>query len=475
MTMTFNDLIPLLPILITVATTVVVMLAIAARRHHGVSAALAAAGLAAALWSAVSLWSGKPAEVTSLLLVDQYALFFSAVILALAIGCTLLCFSYIDRSRDNREELYLLLLCATAGALVLVSAQHLTALFVGLELMSIPLFGMVGYLFRERASLEACIKYLVLSAVASAVLLFGLALLYADAGSLGYKPMLQHILSGKATPMLVIGGFALVMIGLGFKLSLVPFHFWTPDVYAGAPAPVGAFLATVSKLAVLAVLLRIWMTIPIRQAGIPEMLAALAVASILVGNLLALRQDNLKRVLGYSSIAHVGYLLVAILAFNALSIEAIAVYAVTYGAASLGAFAVISLASSPLEKGERATLAELQGLFWRSPWLAGALTVMLLSLAGVPLTAGFIAKFYVLSAGLASELWWLVATVLAGSAIGIYYYLRAMLSLYGAAPVAEGYPAGGRGVGLGSLMVVMLALFVLAMGVYPQPMLSIFN
>lgn len=473
MTMTIFDLTPFLPILVTLGTAVLVMLAIAVHRHHATSAVLSVVGLAVAMYFTVDLWNTKAANVTGLILVDQFELFFSGLILALTIGCTLLCYAYIDRSRDNREELYLLLLCACGGALVLVSAQHMMALFVGLELLSIPLFGMVGYLFRERSSLEACIKYLVLSAGASAMLLFGLALLYADAGTLSYQGLAEHIGSGKASGLLVLAGVGLLLVGLGFKLSLVPFHFWTPDVYGGAPAPVGAFLATVSKLAVFAVLMRLWITLPIRDAGIPEVLAALAGASIIIGNLLALKQDNLKRVLGYSSIAHVGYMLVAILALNVLTMETVVVYAVTYGAASLGAFAVLSLASSPYEKGERATATELQGLFWRRPWLAGAMAVLLLSLAGVPLTAGFIAKFYVLSAGLASELWWLVAIVVVGSAIGIYYYLRAMINLFAAAPEAVGYAVPGRGIGLATLMTVALAGFVLAVGVFPEPLLKI--
>ncbi len=472
MTITITDLIPFLPTLVTLGTAVLVMLAIAIYRNHTVTATLTLTGLAVALYLNIGLWDEKPAEFTGLILIDQFELFFAGLILAVTMGCVLLCYPYINGSRDNREELYLLLLCACSGALVLVSAQHMTSLFIGLELLSIPLFGMVGYLFRERNSLEACIKYVVLSAVASAMLLFGMALLYADAGTLSYEGLAQHVQSGKASAMLLLAGFGLVIIGLGFKLSLVPFHMWTPDVYGGAPAPVGAFLATVSKLAVFAVLLRLWISLPIRQAGFPEVLAALAAASILVGNLLALQQNNLKRILGYSSIAHVGYLLVVILAYNELSMETVVVYSITYAAASLGCFAVLSLVSTQREKAERATLSELKGLYWQRPWMAGAMVVMLLSLAGVPLTAGFIGKFYVLSTTLSSGLWWLLVTVVLGSVIGVYYYLRAMLTLFAKTDVVVEH-ACTPSTALAGLFTVGLAAFVLAVGVYPQPLLDI--
>src|SRR5690606_34258368 len=224
--------------------------------------------------------------------------------------------------------------------------------------------------------------------------------------------------------LLVEVGTGMMLIGLAFKLSLVPFHLWTPDVYEGAPAPVAAFLATASKVAVFAVLLRLYQVSPAAAGGwLNELLTLIAIASILFGNLLALLQNNLKRLLGYSSIAHFGYLLVALIASKGLAQEAIGVYLATYVLTSLGAFGVITLMSTPYSGRDADALYQYRGLFWRRPYLTAVLTVMMLSLAGIPLTAGFIGKFYVIAAGVQSQLWWLLGALILGSAIGVFYYL----------------------------------------------------
>jgi NADH-quinone oxidoreductase subunit N len=266
----------------------------------------------------------------------------------------------------------------------------------------------------------------------------------------------------------------MILIAVAFKLSLVPFHLWTPDVYHGAPAPVGAFLATVSKIAVMLVLLRWWNSAGLGQLPLFDtVLAALAAASILGGNLLALRQSNLKRLLGYSSIAHFGFLLAAIVAGNEFTHEAVMIYLLTYMAASLGAFGVATLLSSPYRGDDAQSLADLRGLFWERPVLAAVMTVSMLSLGGVPLTAGFIAKFYVIASSVRADLWWLIAFMVVGSAIGIYYYLRVMISLFLAAPTRRRLDAERDwGEHAGGIMTLALALFTLGVGVYPQPLLD---
>lgn len=312
MTFTIQHFIALLPLLITSATLVVVMLAVAWKRNHSFTATLSVIGLNLALLSLLPVLGVTPIEVTPLVLVDNYACFYMALVLVSALACVTLAHAYMESYPGNREELYLLLLLATAGGLVLVSAQHLASLFIGLELLSVPVYGMVAYAFFNKRSLEAGIKYTVLSAAGSAFLLFGMALLYAESGTwlrrLGAK-VAEHVLSGP----LVSVGVGMMLVGLGFKLSLVPFHLWTPDVYEGAPAPVSAFLATASKVAVFAVLLRLFQIAPaaLDNQLLNISLSVIAVASILFGNLLALTQSNIKRLLGYSSIAHLGYLLVA--------------------------------------------------------------------------------------------------------------------------------------------------------------------
>ncbi|QQN51141.1 NADH-quinone oxidoreductase subunit NuoN [Stutzerimonas balearica] len=480
MEFTAQHFIALLPLLVVSATLVVVMLAIAWRRNHGLSFVLSAAGLVLALLSIPVAHQPVALQVTSLLQFDSFAYFYMALILLATLACVTLAHAYLGEKPGaegfpgNREELYLLMLLSAAGGLVLVCARHLAGLFIGLELLSVPVYGLVAYAFFNRRSLEAGIKYMVLSAAGSAFLLFGMALLYAESGSLVFVEIGTSLAAQGASP-LVQAGIGLMLIGLGFKLSLVPFHLWTPDVYEGAPAPVSAFLATASKVAVFAVLLRLYQLSPATSGGwLNDALSLIAIASILGGNLLALNQSNLKRLLGYSSIAHFGYLLVALIASDGLAVEAIGVYLATYVLTSLGAFGVITLMSSPFKGRDADALYEYRGLFWRRPYLTAVLTVMMLSLAGIPLTAGFIGKFYVVATGVESRQWWLIGALIAGSAIGLYYYLRVMVTLFLVEPGLRRHDAPfDWGQRAGGVMLLAIALLAFFLGVYPQPLLEL--
>lgn len=475
---TVQHLIALLPLLVTSLTAVVVMLAIAAKRNHTVTFILSVVGLNLALLSLIPALEVAPLEVTPLLLIDNFACYYMALVLAASLACITLIHAYLggDSGKGypgNREELYLLVLLSAAGGLVLVSAQHLASLFIGLELLSVPTYGMIAYAFFNKRSLEAGIKYMVLSAAGSAFLLFGMALLYAESGNLAFADIGISMI--RESSQLVQIGIGMMLIGLAFKLSLVPFHLWTPDVYEGAPAPVAAFLATASKVAVFAVLLRLYQISPAMSGGwLNELLTLIAIASILFGNLLALLQNNLKRLLGYSSIAHFGYLLVALIASKGLAVEAVGVYLATYVLTSLGAFGVITLMSTPYSGRDADALYEYRGLFWRRPYLTAVLTVMMLSLAGIPLTAGFIGKFYVIAAGVEAHLWWLLGAMVLGSAIGVFYYLRVMVTLFMREPNLHRHDAPfDWGQGAGGIMLLVVALLVFVLGVYPQPLLEL--
>jgi NADH-quinone oxidoreductase subunit N len=480
MHLTTQHFIALLPLLITSATVVLVMLAIAWKRNHTMTFGLSVVGLNLALLSLLPALEVSPIAVSPLLLVDNFACYYMALVLAATLACVTLTHAYLGGESGkgypgNREELYLLMLLAAAGGLVLVSARHLAGLFIGLELLSVPTYGMIAYAFFNKRSLEAGIKYMLLSAAGSAFLLFGMALLYADSGSLTFAGIGAQLAANGLPSMLAQLGVGMMLIGLAFKLSLVPFHLWTPDVYEGAPAPVAAFLATASKVAVFAVLLRLYEMSPAMAGGwLSDLLTLIAIASIIFGNLLALLQNNLKRLLGYSSIAHFGYLLVALIASKGLAVEAVGVYLATYVLTSLGAFGVITLMSTPYNGRDCDALYEYRGLFWRRPYLTAVLTVMMLSLAGIPLTAGFIGKFYVVAAGVQSQQWWLLAALVIGSAIGVFYYLRVMVTLFMVepnlrrhdAPMYWGQQAGG-------LMLLFVALLAFFLGVYPQPLLEL--
>ena len=475
---TLQHLIALLPLLVTSLTAVVVMLAIAAKRNHALTFILSVVGLNLALLSLIPALEVAPLSVTPLLLIDNFACYYMALVLAASLACITLIHAYLGGASGkgypgNREELYLLVLLSAAGGLVLVSAQHLAGLFIGLELLSVPTYGMIAYAFFNKRSLEAGIKYMVLSAAGSAFLLFGMALLYAESGNLAFADIGASLM--RESSQLVQIGIGMMLIGLAFKLSLVPFHLWTPDVYEGAPAPVAAFLATASKVAVFAVLLRLYQISPAMSGGwLSDLLTLIAIASILFGNLLALLQNNLKRLLGYSSIAHFGYLLVALIASKGLAVEAVGVYLATYVLTSLGAFGVITLMSTPYSGRDADALYEYRGLFWRRPYLTAVLTVMMLSLAGIPLTAGFIGKFYVIAAGVEAQLWWLLGAMVLGSAIGVFYYLRVMVTLFMREPNLHRHDAPfDWGQRAGGIMLLVVALLAFIIGVYPQPLLEL--
>ncbi len=467
-----TDLIAILPLIITAATSVVVLLMVAFLPGHRGLSVVTGIGLVAVLL--VLPWSAAlaPRQVTPLLLVDGYALFFTALISVSGLAISVLAFGYLEGRPPGEPSIrygnfYPLLLIAIVGGIVLASANHLASLFLGFELLSVALFGLIAYPVEHRRALEAAAKYLILAGASSAFLLFGMALLFAETGTLMFSGPSQAADAGGGY---LLFGYALLVVGIGFKLSLVPFHMWTPDVFEGAPAPVGALVSTISKGAVATVLLRFLIdTDAFRNEVVIDLLALAAFASMLVGNLLALLQDNLKRMLAYSSIAHFGYLLVGIVAGGAFAAEVVGYYLVAYFATMIGAFGVITVYSrgSLVDLDQR---SDYQGLFYARPWLAGTLTGMLLSLAGIPLTIGFIGKYYALAAGVEAERWWLVGALLVGSAIALFYYLRWVLVLF--APPPEGRPVVAAGVGSSAVLVV-LALLLVGLGVYPQPLASL--
>ncbi|MBA4285822.1 MAG: NADH-quinone oxidoreductase subunit NuoN [Xanthomonadaceae bacterium] len=474
--MTRNQLLALLPILFSSATVVWVMTAIAIRRHHWWNATFSVVGLNLALIGTVVAYFVSPQIVTPLLVVDSYSCLYMAMVLATGLATATLSHAYMEGFDGNKEEVYLLLNLSVLGGLVLVCARHFASFFIGLELLSVPLYGLIGYLVKERRSLEASMKYLVLSAAASAFLLFGMALIYSQTGALGFAEIgvkVAEITAGAGYTVMVIGG-AMILVGIGFKLSLAPFHLWTPDVYEGAPAPVAAYLATASKVAVFAVLLRFFVEAKAYNHGLLlDVLSALAIISIVVGNLLALLQENLKRLLAYSSIAHFGYLLVAFIAAGQFATEAVGVYLLTYVVTTLAAFGVVTLVSSPYKGHDADTLWDYRGLFWRRPYLTAIMTVCMLSLAGIPMTAGFIGKFYAITAGVEKRQWLLLGAVVFGSAVGLYYYLRAMVQMYLRTPWVRKYNAPlDWASGTGGAMVVALMLLMIVLGIYPQPFIS---
>ncbi|MAA63570.1 MAG: NADH-quinone oxidoreductase subunit NuoN [Alteromonadaceae bacterium] len=470
--LTSAHMMALTPVILVCATAVTVMLGIAWRRQHAATALVSILGLNLALVSLYLVYSAGDVS-TPLLVFDRLSMLGMVLVLASTLACLTMSHAYLEGYPGRKEEFYLLMLCAAAGGMVLVASQHLATLFFGLELLSMPLYGMLAYTYRDKRSLESGIKYLVLSAAATAFLLFGMALLYSQSGRLDIAGLLAGLESSGGGAW-ALAGAGLMLVGLGFKLSIVPFHLWTPDVYQGGPGPAATFLATASKAAVFIVLLRIVMVAPaFHVEWLHTVLGGLALLTMIVGNLLALIQTNLKRLLGYSSIAHFGYLLVALVVADGLAVETAGIYLITYLMTTLGAFGVVTLLSSPYSGEDASALHHYRGLFWRRPYLAAVLTVCLLSLAGIPFTAGFIGKFYIVALGVEAGRWWLVGGIIAGSVIGLYYYLRVMVTLYLVEPGMRGRDAPDNwGMKAGGVVVLGLALLVIAFGVYPTPVID---
>ncbi|MGQ0698954.1 MAG: NADH-quinone oxidoreductase subunit NuoN [Panacagrimonas sp.] len=487
MSFTWQHWAALSPILFVSAAIIALMVAIAIKRDHfwNITAGIAFGNFA---WVAVAvLFFGPlvapeivpamlPLEVTPLLVIDNYALFYFGIIIVCTLACATLCQGYMEGYHGNKEEMYLLLALASLGGMVLVASRHFASLFIGLELLSIPLYAMIAYPQQSRHSLEGGLKYLVLSAAASAFLLFGMALIYAEVGHLGFAEIGQYMARPEGIDLLVSLGGAMIVVAMGFKLSLVPFHLWTPDVYEGAPAPVTSFLATASKTAVFAVLLRYFVEAQAyNNTSTMTVLTVLAILSMIIGNVLALLQNNVKRMLAYSSIAHFGYCMVALIASGPLAVEAVGMYLITYVVTTLGVLGVVTLISSPYNnEGDADELEDYRGLFWRRPYISSILTAMLLSLAGIPVTAGFIGKFYVIAAGVDAKEWWLLGAVVLGSAIGLFYYLRLMIIMFMDRDRQQRFDAPlNWGVQTGGAMVVAVTFASFVLGLYPQPFIWI--
>lgn len=473
--MTALDLTHLAPLIVLSVTVLVLMLSIAFQRHHATALAITLIGLAAAFAESTWILDSTPRQIGILLMLDSFAYFYTTAFCAVAFVIALLAYDYFLDRHERPEEFYLLLLLGTIGCSVMVSSTSFVGLFLGLEILSVSLYAMIAYTAPRERSLEAATKYLILAGASSAFLVFGIALVYSQTGTLEYFGVSQLYIPGRR--LLSIVGFAMILVGAGYKLAVVPFHLWTPDVYEGSPAPATAFIATASKGAMVGVMLRIFyeMNLPVRD-GLFVTLSTIAIASMLIGNLLGLMQTNVKRMLAYSSIAHLGYVIVAFLASAGMAAAAATFYVIAYMATTLGAFGVISVLSNA--DGEAESLADYHALAWRRPGVAAVMCCMLLSLTGIPLTAGFIGKFYVVAAGAQQSLWLPLVMLVISSVIGAFYYIRLILvmfatpgesSPYGRSPMLAGSLRRavtlGAGMSLGVLFVIVIWL-----GLYPGPL-----
>ncbi len=476
--MTDADVLGLLPLIILAGGTIVGMLGIAVYRSHVLTLVITLGTLIGSFVTLRFPLRSPDEYITPLIRFDGYAIFFLGLLFLTAIAVAVMAYGYLRGRAVVREELYVLLLVAMLGCSVLVSSTHFASFFLGLEVLSVSLYALTAYLRSHPTDIEAGLKYLVPAATSSGFLLFGMAMVYAHTGTMELSGLSRFAAGAwQKSNLPALAGLGMILIGIGFKLALVPFHLWAADVYEGAPAPVTALIATASKGAVFALLFRYFsaMNTQLREPFF-VIFTAVAIASMFLGNYLALFQTNLKRLLAYSSIAHMGYLLVAFLAGGPLAITAVTFYLLAYFITTLGAFGVITALSN--KDTDFSHLAGYRGLIFRHPLLGVVLAVTMFSLAGIPVTAGFLAKFYLLFAGVRSALWLLVLVLIANSVVGLFYYLRVIVTIcqpiqptQDQLPADQPYrPAPSASV-IGGIVLVILTACLIWLGVYPGPVI----
>jgi NADH-quinone oxidoreductase subunit N len=467
--MSHEQLLALLPFMLLAGASIVVILMIAARLSH---TAIQVAGFLMLCLTVLAMWYVRdilPQEILPLFIVDGFAALYTGVIIFSVGVVGLFSYIYFEEREENPKEYYILMFLATLGAAVLTISRHFVSFFLGLEILSVSLYALIAYLRNRNNAIESGVKYLILAALTSAFLLLGMALFYMETGVMDFNAIGQK-LAGSEPGVLFKMGVALMVVAIGFKLALVPFHLWAADVYQGAPSPVTSFIATASKAGVFAVLMRFALATNLQHSPFMiNIFSGIAIASMILGNVLALKQQNIKRLLAYSSIAHFGYLIVAFLPGTREGIESSVFYLFAYSVTILSAFGIVTMLSTRMKDAE--DLEIYRGLFWRRPILAAVLAVALFSLAGIPLTAGFIAKFAILLAGLNNGLWLPVIVLVLTSVIGLYYYLRIISTLFAQSPPAELRPKSLHPffnfATYATLIVLMILICVL--GVFPGP------
>ena len=364
----------------------------------------------------------------SMFALDSFSIFFKLLFIVTIALVTLLSHDFLRGSRYSSWEYYSLLAFALCGMMFMVSGVHLATIYVGLELMSLSSYILAGYFKNEQKSTEAAMKYFVLGAVSSAILLYGISLIYGVTGTLQLTRIATQM-STLVTNDALMFGIMMLGAGLSFKIAAAPFHVWTPDVYEGAPTPITAFLSTASKAAAFAIFARIfYVGLHHFRLDWQYVLAAIAALSMIVGNLAAITQDNIKRMLAYSSIGHAGYVMLGIIAVSEMGLRGVLVYSVVYVFSTLGIWATVLM----LERNEYAgeSVSDFDGLHERAPWWAFAMIVFLLSLGGIPPTSGFIGKYFLFYAAVGAGFGWLAIIAVLMSAVSMFYYVRIVTAMY---------------------------------------------
>lgn len=447
---------------------IVVDLVLPRPRRGGAIAMVAVVGYAYSLGTALYRWQFATGGYAyhSFATGDDFALFFEILFAGLGILTVALSHSYLRKRRLLESEFHILIMAAVIGMMVLASATSLVTVFLGLELLSISLYIVCGFVRADFRSQEAAAKYLLVGGVASAFVLYGMALVYGAAGTTVIPDIAKNLGAAGASNPLILLGILLMGVGFAFKVSAAPFHMWTPDVYQGAPIPVTAFMSVGTKAAAFAMIVRVF------AGGLPHLapewqtlLAFVAATSMIVGNLMAIAQTSLKRLLAYSGVAQAGYILVGVIAGGKASLAAVLYYLFVYMFMNFGAFAVVTTLAGP--DGDRDRFSDLEGLGRRSPLLAVAMTVFMLSLAGFPPSVGFFGKLFLFTAGVGAGYTWLVVLAVLMSVVSVFYYIRVLIPVWSPSPALDRPTASISG----TLAIVLSGVASIALGLYPTALL----
>ena len=471
----FTDLTPIIPeiiVLLTAFTVLLVDLFALTKERSLTLAVTTIIGLLMAMLAETLLHGKDISGFYGTVVADDFSILFEFIYMSVAIITVFVSRHYIEENEMNFGEYYVLLLTAVSGMMFMTSGLDLLVIFIGLEIMSISSYILVGMKRKVAKANEAALKYLLLGAFSTGFLLYGISLLYGATGSTLLPTIITEIQQNGADNPLVIVGMALVVIAMSFKIAIVPFHMWTPDVYTGAPTPVTGFLSGAAKAAGFAVFIRVLMTgIPLDGANWENLLWLLAVLTMTVGNVMALRQNEVKRMLAYSSIAHAGYVMVAVVVGSTSAISGVIFYSCAYALMGTGAFGILTIRDAGrIPK----TYDDLAGYGKRNPLLALLMTLFIFSLVGLPLTGGFIGKLQIFSAALQEGWIWLTVIGILNSALSVYYYLRVVMFMYmreGALP--EGTVLTGKTSGFAFAGLIGTAVAVLYLGVFPDQILEL--
>lgn len=442
LTLSLVDLAALSPLLILLFGALVILLveSFAEESAAYLSAPIAATSIAIAAAAAYYAPASTNPLLTPWLRFDFITRFFSLLFLAIGLASTFLAASFFKKFEASRGEYFFLLLSSLMGLILICASANFLTLFLGLETLSIALYILCGYMKNWDLSKEAALKYFLLGSLAASFFLYGVAMVYGAIGTTSLEGLLDAYqkIDNVQRKLLFFTGISLVTTGLIFKAAIVPFHIWAPDVYEGAPNPVTAFMAVGTKAGAFAGLARVFLGAlpdfdPLWNQGV----AFLAILTMIYANFVALKQTQMRRFFAYSGISHAGFLLIPFVAGGPDAFSSVAFYLVVYSAATLGAFAVLAFLD---DRKEGVMLSDLKGLFYRSPWLAGALALCLLTLAGIPPTAGFLAKFYVLAQAYQAGYMALVVVALLTTILAAFYYLRIIGVMFSEAPAVSGAP-----------------------------------